>query len=410
MGRTPEHTALPLPTRPSIAVLPFANRSSDPDQEYFVDGIIEDVITALSQFRWLFVIARSSSFIYKGRVVEIQEVGRQLGVRYVLNGSVRKVTNRVRITAELIDTASGVHLWGNRFDGNLEDIFRLQDEITASVVGAIAPRLEQVEIERARRKSTEILGAYDYYLRGMGNLYLWTREGVAEAFRLFCKAIETDSEFASAYGMAAYCYVQRKSHGWFTDRQQEIIESSRFARRAAELGKDDAVALSRAAHTLSYVVGDVNNGVALIDQALAVNPNLATAWYVSGWIRIFLGEPEYAIEHLTHAARLSPFDPLIFHLHAGIGYAHFFADRHNDAARWAEKALSVAPDYLTALRGAAASYAVIGRLEDAHKLIIRMRKLDPVLRLSNLKELMPFRRPEHYAKWTEALRTARLPE
>ena len=399
-----------LSDRPSIAVLPFANFSADPDQEYFVDGIIEDVINALSQFRWLFVIARSSSFIYKGRALDIKAIGHELGVRYVLDGSVRKAAHRVRITAELIDTATGAHLWGNRFDGGLEDIFHLQDQITASVVSAIAPKLEQVEIERAKRKSTEIPGAYDYYLRGMGNLYLWTRESIAEALRLFCKAVETDPAFASAYGMAAYCYVQRKSQGWFTDRQQEISAASRFSRQAAELGRDDAIALSKAAHTLSYVVGDVDSSVALIDQALAVNPNLASAWYVSGWVRIFLGDPEHAIEHLTHAAQLSPFDPLIFHVHAGIGYALFFAGRHSDAARWLEKALSVAPDYLTALRGAAASYAVMRRLEDARKLMNHMRKLDPALRLSNLKELLPLRRQEHYTKWSEALREAGLPE
>ncbi len=403
--------AFTLPNKPSIAVLPFQNMSGDPEQEYFADGIVEEIITALSRFRQLFVIARNSSFTYKGRPVDVKQAGRELGVRYVLEGSVRKAKNRIRITAKLIDTRTGSHLWANRFEGNLEDIFDLQDQITANVVGAIAPKLEQVEIEHAKHKTTENLGAYDYYLRGMGNLYQWTQQSVRQALHLFHKAIEVDPEFASAHGMAAYCCVQRKSHGWFTDRQQEILESARFARRAADLGKDDAIALSEAAHTLAYVVGDVDSGVAFIDQALAINPNLAAAWYVSGWIRIWLGEPEHAIEHLMHSAQLSPpFDPLIFHVHAAIAYAHFFAGRHTDAARWAEKALSVEPDYLTAIRGAAVSYVLIGRLDDARKLMIRMRALDSALRLSNLKELLPLRRSEDYVKWNDALRKAGLPE
>ncbi len=402
--------ALPLPDKPSIAVLPFANMSGDPEQEYFVDGVIEDITIALSQFRWLFVIARSSSFTYKGRAVDVKHVGRELGVRYVLEGSVRKAANRVRITAQLIDTATGAHLWANRFDGGLEDIFDLQDQVTASVVGAIGPKLEQAEIERAKRKSTDSLDAYDYYLRGMGSLYQWTKDGISEALRLFHKAFQIDPEFASAYGMAAYCYVQRKSYGWFTDRRQEIAEAARLARRAAELGQDDALALSKAAHVLASVVGDVDSGVACIDQALLLNPNLATGWYVSGWIRIFLGEPEAAIKLLARAMRLSPFDPLIFKVHAAIAYAHFFAGRYDEASAWAEKAVRAGPNYLTAVRGAAASHALAGRLGEAQKLIAHMRKLAPALRISNLKDLIPFRRSEDFAKWADALRKAGLPE
>ena len=217
-GRASTARRLTLPNKPSIAVLPFKNLSGDPEQEYFADGIVEEIITALSRMRWLFVIARNSSFTYKGRAVDVKQVGRELGVRYVLEGSVRKSANRVRITGQLIDTSTGAHLWADRFEGGLEDIFDLQDQVTASVVGAIAPKLEQAEIERAKRKPTESLDAYDYYLRGMASCSSMDQEANSEALRLFYKAIELDPDFASAYGMAAWCYVWRKWNGWMTDR------------------------------------------------------------------------------------------------------------------------------------------------------------------------------------------------
>ena len=243
--------ALALPDKPSIAALPFLNLSGDPEQDYFADGVVEDIITALSRIRWLFVIARNSSFTYKGRAVDVKQVGRELGVRYVLEGSVRKAANRVRITGQLIDATTGAHLWADRFEGTLDDIFELQDQVTASVVGAIAPQLERAEIERAKRKPTESLDAYDYYLRGMANLHQGTREAIDEALPLFYKAIELDPDFASAYAMAAWCHFWRKVNGWMTDRAQEIAEGARLARRAVELGKDDAVALTRGGHALA---------------------------------------------------------------------------------------------------------------------------------------------------------------
>ena len=290
--------ALPLPSKPSIAVLPFENLSGDREQEYFADGMVEEIITALSRFRGLFVIARNSSFAYKGRAVDVKQVGRELGVRYVLEGSVRKAGSRVRISGQLIDTATGAHLWADRFDGALEDIFDLQDQVTASVVGAIAPKLEQAEIERSRRKPTESLDAYDYYLRGMAGLHLWTREGNKEALSHFYRAIELDPSFASAYGMAARCFTQRKASGWMTDRPQEVTETVRLARQARDLGREDAVALSGAGIALAYVAGEVDEGAKLIQRALVLNPNLAWAWYFSGWVKIYLGEPETAIEHV----------------------------------------------------------------------------------------------------------------
>src|SRR5450830_1160893 len=406
----PASAVLKLPDKPSIAVLPFQNMSGDPEQEYFADGMVEDIITALSRFRHLFVIARNSSFTYKGRAVDIRQVGRELGVRYVLEGSVRKLANRVRITGQLIDALTGAHLWADRFDGDLEDIFDLQDRITSSVVGAITPKLEQAEIERAKRKPTENLGAYDYFLRGMASSYRRTKEANDEALRLFSRAIELDPDFASAYGMAAWCYVWRKINGWMTDRGREATEAARLARRTVELGKDDAVALARGGHAIGFLVGDLDSGVAFIDQALLLNPNLATAWYLSGWLRAYCGEPDVAIEHLARAMRLSPLDPTLYHMQAGTAFAHFLAGRFDAASSWAEKAFRDQPSYLPAAAVNAASHALAGRMEEARQAMERLRQIDPALRISNLKDWFPIRRPEHFARWTEGLRKAGLPE
>ena len=401
---------LALPDKPSIAILPFANLSNDPEQEYFADGVVEDITVGLSRMRWLLVIARNSSFTYKGRAVDVKRVGRELGVRYVLEGSVRKAVNRVRITAQLIDTSTGAHLWADRFDGGLEDIFELQDRVSNSVVGAIAPKLEQSEIERAKSKPTENLDAYDYLLRGKANVYLWTRESISEALRLFYRAIELDPDFGTAYGMAAWCYTRRKASGWVANSMEETAETARVARRAVELAKDDAVALCTAGFALARVVGDLDDGAVFIDRARDLNPNLAAAWLTSGWVRVYLGEPDVAVSHLMHASRLSPLDPLMFGMHAGMAFAHFFAGRYDEAAAWAEKALREQPTWVPALRTAAASHALAGRQGNAQHAMARMRQLAPEIRLSNLKGLMPLRRPEDLARFAEGLRKAGLPE
>jgi len=406
----PASQALALPDKPSIAVLPFQNLSGDPEQEYFADGIVEEIITALSRMRWLFVIARNSSFTYKGRTVHAKQVGRELGVRYLLEGSVRKAGSRVRITGQLIDSATGAHLWADRFEGDLEDIFDLQDQVTASVMGAIAPRLEQAEIERARRKPTESLDAYDYFLRGMAAFNQWTEDANSEALSMFRQAIELDPKFASAYGMAARSYSARKASGWVSDRAKEVAEAARWARRAAELGKDDAVALATAGMSLVFVVGEPEEGGALIDRALALNPNLATAWLSSGWAHIWLGEPEVALERLARAMRLSPLDPQTFGMQAATGCAHFLAGRYAEAASWAEKALREQNNYLIAISILAASYALAGRAADARNAMAQIRRRDPTLRIANLKEAFPIYRPDHLARFAEGLRQAGLPE
>ena len=402
--------SLSLPDRPSIAVLPFANLSDDPAQEYFADGMVEDIITALSRMRWLFVIARNSSFTYKGRVVDVKQVGRELGVRYVLEGSVRKAANRVRITGQLIDTATGAHLWADRFDGKLKDIFDLQDEVTASVVSAIAPKLEQAEIARSKQKPTESLDSYDYFLRGLASVYQWTREGIDEALKLFYRAIELDPNFATAHGMAAWCYIWRQANGWTTERKQEVAETTRLARRVAESGKDDAVALAYGGLALAYVAGDLEGGAALINRALVLNPNLTAAWYASGWVKDFLGDTDLAIEHLAKAMRLSPLDPLMFMMQSLTGLAHFVAGRYAEGSRWAAKAVREQPYYIGALRNLAANCALSGRLDEAREAITQARRLDPDLRLSNLKDRIGPFRPTDYVRFVEGLRLAGLPE
>jgi len=406
-----QRPALALPDKPSIAVLPFQNMSGDPEQEYFADGIVEEIITALSHFNNLFVIARNSTFTYKGRAVEVKQVGRELGVRYVLEGSVRKAVSHVRIAAQLVDALTGAHLWADRFDGTLENIFDLQDSVTASVVNAIAPKLEHAEIERAKRKPTEMLDAYDHYLRGRSGFFGMTREANEEALRLFSKAIELDPDFALAYACAAHCYTFRRMNGWMVDRKQEVAEAARLARRAVELGKDDAVALSAGGMVLAYVVGDLDDGAAFADRALHLNPNLAAAWAAAGWMKMCFGEHNTAIEHAAHAMRLNPLDPRLWGWQFNTAMAHFFAARYNEAASWAEAALRDQPNYLAALRVAAASNALAGRPEKAQKLMGRLRKLDPALSISNLADTMPpLRRPEDRQKWVEGLRSAGLPE
>lgn len=402
--------ALALPDGPSIAALPFQNWSGDPEQDYFADGMVEDIITALSRIRWLFVIARNSSFTYKGRAVDVKQVGRELGVRYVLEGSVRKAGSRVRITGQLVDAASGAHLWADRFDGTLDDVFALQDQVAASVVGAIAPTLESAEIERAKRKPTESLDAYDYYLRGMAAFRPGTREATENALPFFTRAIELDPEYASACAMAAWCYFWRKVNGWTADRPQDIAEGARLARLAVDLGKDDAVALARGGHAIAHLAGDLDGGVAHIDRALILNPNLAAAWFLSGFVRVWRGEADDAIERFTRALRLSPLDPEAFRMQAGIAMAHLLAKRFDAASSWAEKAFRDLPSFLMVVAVIAASHALAGRMEHARRAMDQLRQLDPNLRLSNLGNWLPFQRATDLETFSEGLRKAGLPE
>ena len=340
----------------------------------------------------------------------MKQVGRELGVRYVLEGSVRKAGSRVRITGQLIDASTGAHLWADRFDGDLENIFDLQDQVTASVVGTIAPKLEQAEIERAKRKPTESLDAYDYFLRGMAAFHQFNKSSNEEAVALFFRATDLDPGFASAYGMAARCYLQRKGFGWVGDRDHEIAETRKLARSAADLGRDDAVALYTAGAALVVVVGDIDDGGALIDRALLLNPNLAPAWQFSAMAKAFLGQHEVAIEHAARAMRLSPQDTQMFGMRVAIAWAHFFAGRHEEAFSWAQTAVREQSNFFIALCVAAASAALGGKPDEAREAMARVRQLNPALRMSNLDEILPFKRRRDLDLWTEGLRRAGLPE
>lgn len=404
---------LPHSERPSVAVLPFQNLSGDKEQDYFADGIVEDIITKLAQFRHLFVIACQSSFAYRGEPVDPRQIGLNLGVRYIVEGSVRRAGERLRISGQLIDSSTGLHLWADRFDGALVDVFDLQDHIASSIVGAITPRVEEAEIERSKRKPTESLDAYDYYLRGLAihDRTAVSRETIDTALQLFMKAIEQDPAFAAAYARAARCYASRKSHRWMADRAKETAEATGLARKAIELGRDDAIALSYGGYVLGYVGGDLDESALCVDRALALNANLAVAWGYSAWIEACLGEPEKAVERAALAMRLSPRDPRLYAWEFNTALACFCAGRHMDAVGWARKALRSQPNYASAIRVTAASYALEGQLVQASEMMTRLRELDPTLRLSNLSDVLPpFRRPGDRANYVEGLRRAGLPE
>jgi TolB-like protein/class 3 adenylate cyclase len=307
-GRSPSRSAacLALPDKPSIAVLPFQNMSGDPEQEYFADGIVEEIITSLSRFKNLFVIAHNSTFTYKGRAVDVKRVGHELGVRYVLEGSVRTSARRVRITAQLIDATTGAHLWADRVDGNLEEVFDLQDSVATTVMGAIAPKLEDAEIERAKRKPTESLDAYNSYLRGLSAVRQFSSEAIEEALSHFHRAIRLDREFAAAYGMIAWCYFRRYSNALTVNSAGESTEAIAMARRAVALGSDDAIALCMGGIALAGIAFEMEAGDAYLDRALALNRNLAIAWSNSGLVKIWMGEHASAIARVTNALRLNP--------------------------------------------------------------------------------------------------------
>ena len=407
--RAATEVLLPLPDKPSIAVLPFQNMSGDPEQEYFVDGLVEDIITALSRFKSIFVIARNSTFTYKGKAVDIKQVGRDLGVRYVLEGSVRKAGGKVRITGQLIDSASGGHIWAERYDGDFAEVFELQDRVTTDVVGAITPKLELAEIERAGHKPTDSLGAYDCYLRGMASFYS-VKPGHLQEARAFClQAIGLDPGFSAAYGMAAFCDAMLIGRGLKFDHAA-ITETLRLAQRAIQLDRNDPVVLSRTAWAQAHVVRDLDTAAGQADLALTLNPNLAMAWGISGWVQIWLGNPELGIAHLSRGIRLSPLDPNVRFGFAALAHAYFMAGRHDEAWSSAEKAVrqwGTAPAY----RIAAVSAAVAGHAEQAAKFVALLLEVDPGRRVSNLTEVLgPYRRPEDIERYRQGLRLAGLPE
>jgi|HubBroStandDraft_6_1064221.scaffolds.fasta_scaffold65508_3 TolB-like protein/class 3 adenylate cyclase len=306
---------LPLPDKPSLVVLPFQNMSGDPEQGYFADGMVEEITTAIARLPWLFVIARNSAFTYNGKPVDVKRVAQELGVRYVLEGSVRKAGNRVRISGQLVDTTTGAHIWADRFDGTLDDIFELQDQVASSVAGAIEPKLRQSEIERASRKPTANLTAYDLYLRALAQSYRFTDEGFAEAVVLARQALAIDPSYAPAAAMVGWCRGLQRVQGWGALSDEDIGEACRLAQQALEAERDDADTILQAASTLFFWTGEAAMAAAALDRALALNPNAAHAWTGRGFFHALRNQPEAAIEALERARRLSPFDPYTFFLH-----------------------------------------------------------------------------------------------
>jgi TolB-like protein/class 3 adenylate cyclase len=403
--------ALPLPDKPSIAVLPFANMSGDPEQEYFADGMVEEIITALSRIRWLFVISRNSSFTYKGKAVDVKQVARELGVRYVLEGSVRKAGNRVRITAQLIDTGTGAHIWADRFDGALDDIFELQDEVASGVAGTIEPKLRQSEFERASRKPTENLDAYDLYLRALALRDKPTAESVPEAIALLRRALAIDPKYAPAKAAIGWFRVHENSHGRNPILERDAAEAVALAKEVLEAGKDDPDALWMAGYTLISLAGEHDIAAAAIDRALTLNPNAALAWAARGFVLSRRGQSDAAIEACERAMRLSPLDPLRRVFTMGMSVAHLAAGRYEEALDWVEQTLHAEPGYMTALRQKAALCAHLGRIEEARTAVRQLLEVQPWHTIaSRHRVLSRIFGPELAAMHAEGLRKAGLPE
>jgi adenylate cyclase len=389
-ARTGSHNALaerlsaapPLPDKPSIAVLPFENMSGDPEQEYFADGMVEEIITALSRFKWLFVIARNSSFIFKGKAVDVKEVGRRLGVRYVLEGSVRRASGKARITGQLIDAMTGAHIWADRFERDLTDIFALQDEVTVAVVSAIEPNLLQAEIAMATRRRPENLTAYDFYLRARQQFRLATREGMAEAVRLAHRALELDPRFGSAAALAGVCHMRNVLSGYVVDPRFDRKEAVQLSRLALSIDNSDPETLARAAITSAFMIGDSEGEIEMADRAVALNPNSYSTWNSRGHVYRIAGLPEEAIRSFERAIRISPEDPRLHVAFTAMGFALIELDRFDEAIVAAKKAQRQSPSYPTAYCCLASAFAHLGRDAEARKAAARLLEVDPAFTTS----------------------------
>jgi adenylate cyclase len=397
---------LSLPDKPSLAVLPFQNMSGDPEQEYFADGMVEEITIAISRLPWLFVIARNSSFTYKGKAVDVKQVARELGVRYVLEGSVRKSGNRVRITGQLIDTTTGSHIWADRFDGTLDDIFELQDRVASNVVGAIEPKLRQSEIERASRKPTASLDAYDLYLRAVALRYQYTEASIREAIALLERALAIDPNYAPAAAMIGSCRLHQRAHRFGPVSEAEVAEAVRLAKVAIKTGKDDPDALWMAGWTLSVFTDELETAANVVARALTINPNSAHGWMASAIASLAQCRPDAAIEALERAIRLSPLDPLGARAFTGLlAMAHFRAGRYEEAVEWVDRSLAAQPDYRTALLVKIAALAQLGRSAEARDWLGRVLEVEPGLTIARFKASGRFALP-----LVDGLRKAGLPE
>jgi adenylate cyclase len=392
---------LPLPDKPSIAVLPFQNMSGDPEQEYFADGMVEEIITALSRIRWLFVIARNSSFTYKGQAVDVKQVGRELGVRYVLEGSVRKAGGQVRITAQLIEAETDAHLWAERFDGSLEDVFELQDRVAISVAGVMEPTLQAAEIRRSAERPTNDMTAYDLYLRALALAFSWEKDAIIRALDLLEQAIERDPRYGAALVEAASRHFEMHLNGWSEDPEVSRRKGTELVRRALQVAGDDPNVLCKAAYALGYFGEELEVAIALVDRGLELNPSSARGWQWSGWLRAWSGQLDLAIKHFETSLRLNPREQRA-NPFMGIGVAHFFARRFEEARVTLLRSLQEKPNWVPTHRFLASCYAHMGRLEEAQETVERLRALTNVV----VPGAENWRNPEHRKLYLSGLRLA----
>jgi adenylate cyclase len=402
--------SLPLPDKPSIAVLPFQNMSGDPDQEYFVDGLVEDIITALSRDRGLFVSARNSSFTYKGRAVDIRQVGRELGVRYVLEGSVRKAGSRVRITGQLIEADSGTHIWADRFDGSLADIFELQDQVANKVASIISPEVEAAEMARATRKVTD-LQAYDFFLRAKAAYARMGARDLDEALGLAEQAVALDPSFARAHALVADIYNQRNANSISRDPAADAAAAERAAQKALALDRSDGSVLTTCGSVLMFSFGRRSEALVLFDAAIELDPNLSTAWVFRAMCRRSLGREAEAMQDFEHVLRLDPRDPRRWVAQHALAWGHLMAGRYDDAVAGATTVLQLYPDFGATLRVAIAAHALAGRLDLAREVLARQMAVEPKASISGMRDTYVRRTgAEQYEKLVVGLRKAGFPE
>jgi len=410
VAESPGRSAPARPMKPSIAVLPFTNMSGDPEQEYFADGMVEDIITALSRFNQLFVIARNSSFTYKGRAVDVRQVAKELGVRFVLEGSVRKSGGRVRITGQLIDAATGAHLWADKYDGGLEDVFDLQDKITASVVGAIEPALRKVEIERVRRRPVENLDAYDLYLRALPYVYAFRPDENLVALELLGKAIDLDPAYAPALAFAAWCHEQRLVRGWPPVGPNDAATALALAQRALAADSDDAMVVAGAGFVLVMVGRDYDTGLHAVRRGLELNPGSGFVAFISSTALLMAGDPDGALAQAERAMVLSPMDPGAFMFLTISALAHLFKGRPDQALDMASRSAALYPEWDSAYWALVPAYVQLDRLADARAALAKLVSLSPGLTVSGARQRLPIRSPASLDMILDGLCKAGLPE
>lgn len=402
-GRTP--APLALPSKPSIAVLPFQNMSGDPEQEYFAEGVVEEIITALSRLRWLFVIARNSSFVYKGKAVDIRQVARELGVHYVLEGSVRKAANRLRITGQLVEGEAGTHVWAGKFEGALEDVFDLQDRMTESIVGAIEPSVRGAEIERARRKRPDKLDSYDLYLRALPHAVANTPTDGDQALQLLNEALRLDPNYAAAHAYAAWCHQQRFRNGLLPEDRAAAL---RHAEAAIRGGMDDPQALSIGAFAQALITHDLANAIKLLDQALEMNGNSALTLRFLSQLHAFSEQYDRAVEHALKALRLSPIDPMNSTPYLALAVASYFTGRFGEAVGFSTSAIQANPGFSLPYAFLIASHIKLAHLDTARAAAQRLSEVAPTFTIGSFERL-GYIRQSLLDEVADALRTAGMP-